>query len=188
MKASNSILIIFILLICSCSPWKQLLVSKGGTNETIENAITDFMNTCYLRKNDSVFSVRIYIDNKHTLGLGISGDGENKVFPGPNDKIGSYSKTFPNKYMILYGKLFYWKSDTFSHIITEEIVTVLQKYSHIDSMNVDSFVDIPGFTIKEKKKGADYYFCKNNLKNYKKVVTNKAMGWYKQPKLDCDKK
>ena len=55
-------------------------------------------------------------------------------------------------------------------------------------MNVDSFVAIPRLGISEKKKGALYYFCKNNLKNYKKVVTNRAMGWYKQPELECDKK
>ena len=188
MKASNSILIIFILLICSCSPWKQLLVSKGGTNEAVENAITDFMNTCYLRNDDSIFSIRIYIDNKDILGVSIFGHDKDKLFPGSNDKIGSYSKGIPNKYMIVDGKLFYWKSDTLPHIITREMVDVLQKYNHIDSMNVDSFVAIPRLGISEKKKGADYYFCKNNLKNYKKVVTNKAMGWYKQPELECDKK
>ena len=188
MKASNSILIIFILLICSCSPWKQLLVSKGGTNEAVKNAITDFMNTCYLRNDDSIFSISIYIDNKDILGVSIFGQDKDKLFPGSNDKIGSYSKGIPNKYMIVDGKLFYWWSDTLPHIITREMVDVLQKYNHIDSMNVDSFVAIPASGISEKKKACHYYFCKNNLKNYKKIVTNRAMGWYKQPELECDKK
>ena len=38
----------------------------------------------------------------------------------------------------------------------------------------------------DSDKGADYYFCKNNLSKYKRVVTNIGLGYYKPPKLKCN--
>lgn len=181
---SYFIYVIIIVTLISCSSWKESLVSQGNQNDAIENAIIDFVHTCSLRKQDNIFSIEVYIDEENLLGLSVLGGDDMKVFPGPMDKIGTYSNTFPSRYIFKDNKLFYWYDPTYP--ITLEIVSILSKYNYIDSLNVEETLGLP-FFINESKKAAHYYFCKNNLRNYKKVVTNRAMDWYPRPKLDCNK-
>jgi hypothetical protein len=46
----------------------------------------------------------------------------------------------------------------------------------------------PDMTIDDAKKGADYYFCKQNYHVYKKIITRIALGYYKAPELKCEDK
>ena len=44
---------------------------------------------------------------------------------------------------------------------------------------------LPDFIINDAAKAAHYYFCRDNISNYKRVVTHVATGYYKPPKLKC---
>ena len=174
-----------VLLAFSCSSWKNTLIENGNHNDAIHNAIKDFINTSKLYKTDSIFYVRFVEFNDKILGVSIVGDSENKLYPTNENKIGTNLPYFPTNYFIVNGKLFYWYDST--KTIDSNLITIFAKYNLIDSMNVDSIVGIPPITIDDSKKGVDYYFCRNNLKKYKKVTTRIAMGWYEYPKLRCNK-
>jgi len=62
---------------------------------------------------------------------------------------------------------------------------MMTKMNLIDTVIVGKF----GFYSKtdDAKKGVDYYFCKSNLKIYKRVNTTYALGYYDVPKLNCSK-
>ena len=187
MKTRLFILITIALIIASCSSWKTTLVSEGDINDAIRNAITDFMHTCYLRKKDSIFSVSVYKNDWEGYVIRIGSTSENKQYPGPNPikRVGTYSFMLPSQYQIYDRKLFYWEDTT--KIITLEIFDVLKRYNHIDSINLDSLGMLLPYVVDEYAKDAHYYFCRNNLINYKKVVTNWGYGGYTPPKLNCNK-
>ena len=165
---------------------------KGGDgdhlrNEAIIIAINDFLDNCSLQKTDSVFSVYIDIDNEDILGLSISGEYGNKIYPTSKDTIGAETRIFPSHYIERNNKLIYYWVDSIN-VLTEEIIRVLAKYNQIDSSFVSYEKAYPDYLLDESIKGADYYFCKNDLSIYKRVVTRIAMGWYDPPKLNCNKK
>ncbi len=84
----------------------------------------------------------------------------------------------PSRYVIEDGKLFYWWDDQYP--VTEEMLAILWKYNLLQKDLI-----IPEFSTDDSQKGADYYFCKNNLSKYKRVITSKGIGYYKPPKLKC---
>lgn len=187
MKTQYYIVLILVFLIGSCAPWKDIMVTEGNQNDAIKNAIHDFLHTSKFSKKDSIFS--IYFENVNDNVLGVSiGAEENKLLPSSDNKIGTNHPYFPTRYIEQEGKLFYWYDST--HVITNDLVSILSKYNQIDSLNVNGFVGIPETSslIDESKKGVHYYFCKNDLLKYKKVVTNKALGYYEPPKLECGSK
>ena len=186
MKYFHVLLLLTLLLFGAYGTNKQTPVVKGGRETAIEIAVNDFLNKCNLRETDSVFSVNIYIDNDKTLGLSISGRHENKIYPSSKDKIGMESLKFPTHYIERDNRLVYWSLNDSAHVITKEIVDILSEYNQIDSTFVNEEKAYPEFVIDESIKGAHYYFCKNNLSIYKRVVTNKAMEWYDPPKLKCN--
>ncbi|UGU18157.1 hypothetical protein LS482_09780 [Sinomicrobium kalidii] len=184
MKLHNYIFIVLVFFLINCSSWKRMLVDKGTQNDAVQNAIIDFLYTSRLSKSDSVFS--IYVENIDDNVLGVKVGGEfNKLLPGPENRIGTKSSDFPSRYIEKEGKLFYWVDST--HILTKDMVSILSKYNHIDSLNVNGFIGIPETSslIDDSKKVVHYFFCKSNISMYKKVTTNIGMGYYEPPKLDC---
>lgn len=187
MKNEKCTMLVFVLItaLMGCSTQRVSPVIAEGINDAIELAINDFL-TSRLIKNDSRFSVTIHVDDEDVIILSIYGSDENKIFIGPDDKVGSVPYWFPTQYAEKEGKLFYWCDST--QVITNEIINVLAKFNHLDSTYVNGFNgDIPEFIINDSKKGADYYFCKKNLSRYRRVITNLSIGWYSPPKLDCSK-
>lgn len=180
------LLAILINLFLYCSAIEKEVSVCNLHDEAIKIAVNDFLENCSLQKTDSVFAVNIYIDNDDILGLSISAVHENKIYPSSKDKIGKQTNIFPSHYIEQNNKLIYWGDST--HILSEEIVRVLAKYNRIDSTFVNEEKAYPEFVINEKIKGAHYYFCKNDLSQFKRVITNKAMGWYDVPKLKCSRK
>lgn len=64
----------------------------------------------------------------------------------------------------------------------------MSKYKQIDSTFVDKERTlINNYLIDDSKKAEDFYFCKENLKRFKKVRTSIATGYYDIPKVDCSK-
>ena len=160
----------------SCNSWKSTIKSDGGYEIAITNAIIDFSHKSSLAKNNSTFVVDIKEINDETIWVGLLGSVGKFIIT----KDGKRSR-LPNRYLEYEKKLFYWNDKNFES--NEKIIYKLNDYNLIDSVATVAHAE---FIIDDAKKGAQYYFCKRNLKNYKKVITNKEMGDYKVPKLNCD--
>lgn len=171
---------ILILLFWSCSSWKDVMVAEGSHNDAIQNAIQDFVNTVNLSRKDSVFAVYIKNINDKILGIGISRD-VNTLLVITEDSVEFSYHGFPTRYFEQDGKLFYWDDPTVS--VTDDLIATFTRYNLVDTMIVNVY--IPERIIEHSIKGADYYFCKDNLLRYKKVITGKAMGLYDPPKIKC---
>lgn len=198
------LLMSFYFLNESCSPFKMNLIKKGNQDEAIHNAILDFSNSSRLYKRDSVFLVSAY-DKVCKMILVKLNDGNSTWNKGEIDEgkiavsiIASYNKflltedigigskgILPSRYIEQDGKLFYWWDDDYP--LTEEALTVFNKYSLLQN-DEDGWIKFPEITVSEAKKGVDYYFCKNNLSKYKRVITNIGIGYYDPPKLNCTEK
>jgi hypothetical protein len=183
---------------------------KDGENiryVAINNAILDFSNSCKLYKNDSVFSIS-FEDSVFFLALNYEtgeryrakfyedmvlvsifahridescGECCDKFLYTAKTTVGSKGK-LPSRHIEKDGKLFYWWDDEYP--LTEEMLAILWKYDLLcDDMK--GLIGISDFTTDDKLKGAHYYFCKNDLSKYKRVVTNIADEYYKPPKLKC---
>jgi hypothetical protein len=187
------------ITLMSCGSYRNQLLSSGDQNQAILNAIIDFSNTNVSYKKYSVFHVTFYDTlyrkilekesernfswvngkpYKNIIAITISGS-DNKHIYQLTEKNGIGTKGFlPPKYTEKDGKLFIWYDDNIP--MDEKTLSVLKKYELVST-------DEPGMIrTDERKKGAHYYFCRKNLKKYKKKVTNIAIGYYDAPKIDCD--
>ncbi|HUX53918.1 MAG TPA: hypothetical protein VMV56_05870 [Williamwhitmania sp.] len=203
MKTHRFIFFISILLLfVNCASFKgRALIQTGGKNEAIQNAILDFSNSSKLYKADSVFSV-LFLDTVRRMVLSKLDDGSYKWIIGraykgiiavsisashnrflytADTKVGSKGK-LPSRYVEKSGKLFFWWDDNYA--LTEEVLDVFRRYELLqdDEGGTIKFLDS---RINDAQKATDYYFCKKDLTNYKKVTTNKAIGYYEPPKLSC---
>jgi len=198
------IYLVTLLLMFSCSSLIKSLVTTGeNLQETaIHNAILDFSTHCKLFKKDSVFHVSfedsvfneailVRVDEKnykdgrtHEWKRGSLYDGVVAVtiVAELEDYQHYYSEEtkdkLPSRYIIKNGKLFYWQDKNYP--VTEEMIAVLWEYNLLQTDLI-----IPEFSIDDSKKGAHYYFCKNDLLKYKKVITNIGLGYYKPPEFKC---
>jgi len=187
---------------------------KAGENirdVAISNAILNFSNSCKLFKNDLVFSVsfedtvfllalnletahryreKFYEDlvlvsiSAHRICVECEEDGlkfNDRFLYTAETTIGSKGK-LPSRHIEKGGKLFYWWDDDYP--LTEEMLAILWKYDLLFD-DTERLVVIPQFSIDDRLKGAHYYFCKNDLSKFKRVITNIAHGYYKPPKLKC---
>jgi len=174
-------LITAILVLCGgCASFKKELIRSGSQNEAIQNAILDFSNTSRLYKIDVVFSVQTGYKGKKVLSVSI-GKNNMKMLLTENTKVGSKS-TLPSRFVEKEGKLFYWWDNDYP--LTEEALAVLHKYNLLQD-DKDGTIKFPDFVIDDAQKAAHYFFCKNDLSKYKKVITNKGIGYYDPPKLNC---
>lgn len=203
MKAQKIIYLFSLLLILGCSSLKNAVMTKGENSQevAIHNAILDFSTNCNLFKKDSVFSVSfrdsvfnegtfVRVDEKtykdgrtHEWKRGALYDGIVSVEISASGYQYYYSEEtkakLPSRYIIKDGKLLYWWDNNYP--VTEEMIAVLWKYNCLQTDLI-----IPEHSIDDSRKGANYYFCKNNLSKYKRLITNIGMGYYKPPKLKCN--
>ena len=172
-------LVLFFVFVVTCS-WRAQTTVQDYTGY-IKSAINKFIRSGPLRKKDKVFSVRVK-DFGDVIGVSIYGSTMKPAVLQNGNKIDL--SPLPTRYIDTVGKLFYWDDDKI-HASPEEVVAVLKKYSFIDTAILNIY--IPPYFIDERKKGEHYYFCKNKIENFKKVRTDRAMGHYALPKLDCNR-
>jgi hypothetical protein len=212
MKARYFILLALFASLSStgCISVKNGLIKTGENvrDIAIHNAVLDFSNSCRLYRNDSVFSVS-FEDSVFFLALNYA-TGERYRDKFYEDRVlasisahrmdescgeccdrflytaetaaGSKGK-LPSRHIEKDGKLFYWWDDDYP--LTEEMLAILWKYDLLCD-DTEGLTGIPDFTTDDRLKGAHYYFCKNDLSKYKRVVTNIADGYYRPPKLKCN--
>ena len=156
-----------------------MIQKRGDYNVAVENAIIDFLG-CKLSQDHNVFFVRFEDIREDIISFTIS-SSDYKIYITPIDTIGS--TRLPIKYIVKEKKLFYWYDSDYS--LTKETINALSQFNVFDFVDHTDLVALLGGYIDEKAKGAHYYFCKNDLANYKRIMTNRAMGLYNPPKLKC---
>ena len=199
MRRPIILLLLWLLLVNCYSQEKYIPQSTNFAEFAIYEAITDFADNCRLFKQDSIFYITTLDTLKHYTLQRNQGTLEwicdsiyanlfviniipsiNKLFYFPDAVVGSKGK-LPSRYVIVKGKLFYWYDNDYP--LTEEMLFVLKGYDALTDMIYDGM--LPEYSIDDAQKGAHYYFCRNNLSKYKRVVTNIATGYYRPPKLNC---
>lgn len=203
MRTKIIIFLSALLLLIGCSSMKKTGTPIGVNLQevAINIAIQNFSTKCNLFKKDSVFCVSfedsifsepilIQVDREkykdrrtHQWGKGNFLDGIVSVEIVVDYYQQYYSEEtkdkLPTRYVIRDGKLFFWRDDNYP--VTEEIIAILWRYNVLQKDCI-----IPDFSSDDSQKGAHYYFCKNDLSKYKRVVTNIGLGYYKPPKLKCN--
>lgn len=176
------ILIGILLFFGNCNSFKRGLTRIGDEENAIQNAILDFINTSRLYKKNSVFSIGVYelINNEELLVVRI-GVNNTKMLLTANTKVGSKGK-IPSRFIEQGGKLFFWRDDDYP--LTEKTLAVFRKYNLLQDSENERII-FPDSKIDDVQKAVHYYFCKNDLSRYKKVVTNKGVGYYLPPNLNC---
>ena len=114
--------------------------------------------------------------------VSISGASENLLLFTERPLPGMLGK-YPSRFVEIRGKLFYWFDPDYP--LTEEAIAVFKKFGVFPTYNEYKF-EIPDISTDDRRKGATYFFCRNNLFKFKRVITNKGRGSYDPPKLDCD--
>ena len=176
------ILLFFTVFFIKCNSSKDLITKSGGIESAIKNSIIDFTHSSIFKKKQAY---EIYAEeiNDEIYGINFNKIDVNKIFPRKEDSIGSFSAYFPSEYIIRGNKLFIWADSSKSLKI--DIINKMSEYKIIDSTIVKTG-GVQLFHINEKKKGLDYFFCKKDLRKYKKIKTNKALGHYPIPNLNCE--
>ena len=179
----NFILIALTFLFCQCSSYKKNLIQNGGKNEVIANTILDFSNNESLYKKGNIFTIEVVqLKSNDKLFVARVSENNSKILVTSETIVGSKGK-MPSRYVEKDSKLFFWWDDDYA--LTEDAIEVYRKYNLLQS-DEGGWIKMPDSKIDELQKSAHYYFCKSNLTNYKKVITNRGLGYYPAPKLDCD--
>jgi len=199
----NYLYLLLLVLVAACGSFKDELSQVGGSQSIAHNAILDFSNTSKLYKKDSVFSVRIYnplyasvleetVDGNYQWVNGEPYTGliavsivatYHKMLLPDSTNIDEKKGTVPTRYFEKDGKLFYWQDDDFE--LTQKALTIFKKYNLLVENNLAGIIEFYDYGTNDAQKGVNYYFCTNDLTNYKKVTTNKAIGYYTPPMINC---
>jgi hypothetical protein len=124
------------------------------------------------------FITRIYYD---LVCVDIIGSSENIFLLTEHPKAGTIGK-YPSRFIEVKGKLFFWYDDEYP--LTEEVLKVFRKYGVFPPYYEGEF-QIPEIHTDDAKKGACYYFCRSNTTRFKRVISNRGMGYYDPPKIKC---
>lgn len=195
-------LVIIFGVVISCVNFKNnLFTGSGDINQARKNVIIDFANTYstpkrYLReRNGRPFDVFWVFkkESKNNIAIfSVSPETDGHIPLSIKDSLGKVPVSyFPNNFKVKKGKLFVWKDSITP--LRKNILSVMENFNVLDSTDIkrelgtlpEDFEDTRVVRIDHKLKSAHYFVCKKNIKHYKKVITNKAIGYYDPPKLNC---
>lgn len=199
-------LLALILLLGGCSIAKKDLNSSYVEGSSIiKTAIDDFITKGRLLKGSGdVFSVIVH-DSIYRMVLKETTGGAEKWLLGQfypdliavdiiadegkfiySDSLFESKKLagFPNQYLEISGKLFYWTAG--SDHPTQNVVEALSKYDLLVSDDLEGVINFYDTPINDDQKGVHYYYCRDKSTPFKKVVTNKAIGYYDVPEVPCN--
>lgn len=166
-----------------CTSVKNTFAKSGNDqDDAIQIAILDFSKTPKLLKNDAVFSVELVgLSTNNNIMVVRIGKNNRKLLLTKDTKIGSKGK-LPSRYVEKEGRLFFWWDDGYP--LTEQALGIYKKYNLLQD-DENGRVTIPDFIIDDAQKAAHYYFCKNEVSSFKRVITNKGVGYYTPPDIKC---
>jgi hypothetical protein len=197
------------IIYCCCF---SLLCSFGGqyesttqilsNNEARQIAIQDFSKN-KLFTMDSVFSVKVF-DTLHRATLKKISDRNyawvnGKAYPeiialnivasslryflDTTEKTASLSKNIPSGVFEKDGRVFLWWDDKLP--LTEDALKVLDKFHLVQRGGKKDFDRFSEFRTINSTRAVDYYFCRNNISVYKRLITGTAIGHYEPPNITC---
>jgi hypothetical protein len=172
--------IIVITLLESRTSWKDAMVAKGDRNDAIKNAIIDFTHARRFYRKDTVFDFLIKDINDDVLAITILGE-RNKVAVITENEVDYSYKAFPTRYVERDGKMFYWHDSTVN--TPPELITKLSKMTRIDTAIIGKY--LPQTWNVDYERNVTYYFCKSDLKRYKRVYTRNPRAWFEAPEIIC---
>lgn len=200
-----TILVVFSVISCNCVGYRnQVFYNNGNIEQAQDEVIDDFVKTYGKSKSklitsennsrgvfvintenssdENIFVFSILPKNNNNIALSIKDSLEKKP-----------RKYFPNRYVVKGDLLFLWNDNKTP--LKREVLDVMNRYHILDSVDVKrelgilptDYEDNRTVLIDDGLKGVDYYVCKSDIRKYKKIVTNKAFGYYRAPKLKCPK-
>jgi hypothetical protein len=91
----------------------------------------------------------------------------------------------PTQYLQVDGKLFYWWDS--SEPLTSETIKVFRSFDLLLPNTLDGMIEAAEFGEYVSSKAEHYFFCKNDIRRYKKVTSKVALGYYDLPRsVICD--
>ena len=183
-------------LICSCSSYKKALkMGEGTIDDAIENVIINYSHVNNKRMNKgNIFILQNRSSEKDEFYNIAIGYYINKVILRSEHTIGSYTNYIPTKYKIYNDHLFLWNDSI--QPINHETLNMLDKYDRLDSTYVKlamGLIDSNNYTppriiMQNDLKYKIYLVCKNEINNYKAIITNNSIPIekIKLPKMNCN--
>ena len=178
----------FFSLIVSVFLLKQLCQAQSipmdvPPFEFIQTSIDNFSKGGRLYKKNTVFVVWVSnLPKYEKLTVIDIGRSPTNILMTNETKIGTKGKV-PSRYIEKDGKLFFWWDN--SYPLTKEALEIFSKYGLLED-DQNGILKVPSSRVNDSQKGAHYYFCKQNFKKFKKVVTNIGAGYYEPPKIKCN--
>lgn len=184
--------IVFTALFCSAASPPDGKQKVAAPDAVVE--IADFLK-CRVSKKHNVFSVNIYDRDEYetyeiseditTLSISPAETTRPQYYITLADTLGS--TRLPTRHVVKNGKLFYWDDPDYG--LTEETIRTFLEFNLAEPLDISDLALLLGQEVwgDERTKAAHYYFCKNNLSSYKRVITSIAIGWYNPPKLRCSR-
>lgn len=192
--------LLLLFLILNCDLIKSQNIQRNFRQEAIQKAILDFSSIGRFYKDDSIFSVSFQDTiykmvlkktagnvkwERSTLYTGMAVVTiiayHNQFLLTNEIKVGTSGK-LPSCYIEKNGRLFFWRDDDIA--LSGEALSVFLKYKLLRD-NEKGKIEFPDLVTYDSQKGAFYYFCKGNVNHFKKVFTNKELGYYEPPKVKC---
>lgn len=176
---NKKLIILFTISVSfiNCNTVKSQLKSDENQDLPIQIAIIDFEET-RLYKLGKVFKVNKKDLNENLILVDIIEDEENKYLYSLSKPI--EDNILPSRYFEKNGKLFIWWDNQYK--INQEMFEVLKKYDMLKD-DEGGWISILDPISDDSKKGAEYFFCKNDLKIYKRFITN--ISTTPPPRLKC---
>jgi len=107
---------------------------------------------------------------------------QNKFFLDTTIDVSAQTRYIPSRCIELNSKLLFWYDKYYT--LTNTAIKILDKY-HLLRRGGPNDAEDMHFVIDDGLKACDYYFCRSNLNVYKRVITNKAIGYYEPPNVKC---
>ncbi len=200
--------IISFTLFCSAMS-QSVMQGTVPQEDAIEIAITDFLK--YRRSNQyDAFVVWVFekgeydryeiSDDLITISIAsietsetdsvewFDGVSNTKIMPHEYyitlvDTLGS--TYLPTRHIIKDSKLFFWHDPEYG--LTQDMIDVLLEFNVAERVNISDPMLLLGYGDRHDDSGygADYCLCKNNPRNYKRIRSRIAAGWYRPPTIRC---
>lgn len=167
---------------CIVNEQAKYINASSSMYDAIQLAIDDFVDTS-MGKDSNVVAVHVFweldsCENNNIICVGMfpqyKADNVNKYpIDTLKNRIGTYSDWLPTACIEKCGKLFFWNNSNIP--INSKVIEMLIKYEQVYQHGEIEIITTDG-------EHWEYYFCKNNHKQFKKIKTDWGVS---PPCLKC---
>ncbi|RSK47174.1 hypothetical protein [Hymenobacter rigui] len=177
---STYVIIVNILIVCS-----SFVICENDLDDRtkfIKKSIEIFYKKDIKKfKNYNVFSVSegIFKESISVVRIGRHNTENPLLYKGSFSDMPA--NIYPTRVVVLNNNLFFWYDE--HEPMNASTMEILKKYGVIKYKNIH--YEINKLSIDDSQKAAHYYYCRTNMKNKKKFITNKGIGTY-DPNIKCE--